>query len=414
MAEATATARGSARTLDAAPDSPDRTFKTYEEVAEAVRLDAMRRKVRPYSNVINNVARLVMELQKWKAMGGDGTISSGQLIGAMYDDVTTNPDDRERKRASVQRWMKCAGRVGAIAYEPLPGKSRGWSYTLLPVGQLAGYADETGRRSSVGETSLFARRRETRCERQDRRVAPFRRRAGRNGVGRLVWAHKARPGEAEPPRPLFSAPRFDPARAEGGEIPLRGSLPPSAEEGPDAREPSPAAPAWAAALVPWLQPGSWPTAGGGRDAIERACPPDQLAALRALRSSGLRGGSLEPLRRAAVQAGPQWAAAFALAAWATAWSLAGHPGREPRFSRDTAVQLDRSARQLDRLGGGRPWACSALVADIADVALGDPETGEVIGTLAYYVVSLKATARHLRRQRRGMPAPRRHRPRGRR
>lgn len=79
-----------------------------------------------------------------------------------------------------------------------------------------------------------------------------------------------------------------------------------------------------------------------------------------------------------------------------------------------AEQLDRSARQLDRLGGGRPWTCGALVNDIEAVAYGDPETGEAIATLAYYVVGIKAAARHLRRQRRGLPAPRSHRPRGRR
>lgn len=158
MAEATATARGSAGTLDTAPDSPTRTFKTYEEVAEAVRIDRIRAGVKRKVNddVVNNVCRLVMELQKWKARGGNGTISSGQLIAAMYDDVSDDFEDKRRKRSSIRNWMACAQRIGAIAYEPLPGKSRGWAYELLPVSELAGYsAQESRRGSSAGRATVL-------------------------------------------------------------------------------------------------------------------------------------------------------------------------------------------------------------------------------------------------------------------
>lgn len=426
-------ARGAARTLDPPPDiatdrptGRPRTWATLEETYELVRQAHERDRpgVRWYRCVGNHCADVYAELVKWKAIGGDGTVSMAQLARSLYDDDAAL-ENAASKRHSIRNWLRRLVDAGLIAWEPraINGKWVGIEYRLLAVPEL--HSQAARGYSSVGKAPApceARRRRETRAERRARRIAPWRRRSGQKGVGRV---DVGRP--LQPPERFFRSGDFHH---------LEPSLSLRDREGKqqDRRERARGAlPAWVAALKPWLgdgvdarrppmegQTGSLaaaaPAASAAErgpprsampsvaDAIQMACPPVRRDALRQLRTASLKSGGLEAVAAAAAAGAP--IDVVALAAWSVVL-----PGLEPRLSIKMRERLERSAAQYDRLAG-RGAAAAFILRRLTELDL-DARQGLAPRTLAFYIADLRASSRALRRHCRGRPPPRPHRSRGR-
>lgn len=380
-----------------------RTWAIGEEVVELAKLDSARRGKTYYSTVGHNAARVYAELIKWLCASGDGTITVLQLVERMYPGIEC-ADDARRKAQSVRNWLRLLERVGLVRTSVLTkgtGKSIGLRYELLDVAEAGAKMGASRGCSSVGysvssEQAHSARRRRLpKKVRQAERVRPWCPRAGHGSTTRFVDA--GHPDAAPPPsRPLFSPERF--CSPGAFPEPLRGPGKASTETDAHANGPPDGADVAAAPIGGRQQE--------RRDAIWAACPADQRAALDRLRQTGIEGGAVG-LRLAGGADGAPWAA-LALAAWATFL-----PDVEPRCSKATAAQLDRSGTQLARFWG-RADAVDFVVGQVEDLGPAgvDPLTGNVARTIKVVAIVVKQAARRARRHALGKPAPRPHRARG--
>jgi hypothetical protein len=215
----------------------------------------------------------------------------------------------------------------------------------------------------------------------------------RRGRAHTIARHRSRSNTA----PLSEAP----ATPENHHRPSELSMSSLGERRDRRARASAGPPAWLAALEPSA---AWPPPMGERtvDAIQRAAAPSDRAALSALRTAASSGGGFDRLRQAGAAGAP--ADIIALAGWALAF-----PGLEPRLSEANRLRLRRSGLQYDRLAGA--GAAAALLIERLQAADLDAAQGLDPRTIVLYAADLKATSRALRRQRRGMPPPRPHRPR---
>lgn len=113
-----------------------RTWAMDAEILAAVQLDCEQRGVRYYRNFGEHVYKTYAALRKRQAIGGDGTVSTHQLVRDLYPDA-----DHERWRTlreSVRRWLDVLVRQGLLEREELRsenggGKCLGLRTQLLPV-----------------------------------------------------------------------------------------------------------------------------------------------------------------------------------------------------------------------------------------------------------------------------------------
>ena len=123
---------------DATTARPSRTWATKEEIYEVFLRDCEQRDVRPYTQLFENVWAAYNALRKREAIGGDGTTSTRQLARDLYPDVGEDIAAWQRKRHSVQRWLKLLERQGLIQTSELrgaSGKSLGLRVELLAVSE---------------------------------------------------------------------------------------------------------------------------------------------------------------------------------------------------------------------------------------------------------------------------------------
>jgi hypothetical protein len=164
------------------PVERPQTWASAAQVYALVEADSASRGVRFYPQLANHVIDVHHVLLRRAAPAGDDLVSitSGQVARDLYPDCITR-EAQIRKRTSVRNWLKVLYRVGLVERVETRRTATGADgclvLRLLPVpAELA------------PEDCQARRRRETRQQRQERRLRPFCRISGQKGVNRYVTA----------------------------------------------------------------------------------------------------------------------------------------------------------------------------------------------------------------------------------
>lgn len=405
MSDSGAQLAGFPATVPAEPDGAARLIAADLELLDLLEL-AHRRdnpSTRFYVNKARNDRNRYRKLIDWAKADRKATfaawhrITHGQLAAAVYG-VEPGADEGHKKAASNRRSLDRLQAAGVIEWRPETtgtGKFVCLAFRLCPVPALPSSAPAGVAQSvqATGRSRLgWTRKRESPAERRRECPAPRVRRTGHGSSSPFGKAPGSRPA---PPGSLFSGGDLIRPGSEGGRNPVGGPSP-SSDSGGCERAGATRRPV-----------------GGGVDAIERACPPNDRAALGRLRSLAPGEGASERLSAIRQASAGSPIVAVALAAWEAA------TGREPRLSIRSASQLQRSAEQLDRLqGDGR--AADVVLGYLESLGPGgwDHHDDARIESLAFVVAIVKQLGREARRydrHARGLrpsPRPRPHRPRG--
>jgi hypothetical protein len=177
-----------------------RVARPWRNVPHAEAIEALERSHRGRQRVrrdlVANVLNLLYTLQRWANdnHSGEGSTSYLALAQALYDEDATW-QDAYRDAKSIYRWARRGELAGLLRIsehrDESTGAILGLRWQLLDP-EL--HCQAASRSSSAGGASgIWRRRGECRKERHARRVAPWRRRAGRAGTARWVRCRSAAP-----------------------------------------------------------------------------------------------------------------------------------------------------------------------------------------------------------------------------
>jgi hypothetical protein len=314
-----------------------RTFATHAELLDllAAAHDRDTGGKRFYSYVANHTVDLYDVLVRWHQTSRDEydgwlRITYTQAGRMLYDDVESLSAGGSAKINSIRRWLNRLQSAGVIEWRGIRGHFL--EFRLLEVPAPVAQLDRAA--------AFWRRALESRRERHERRLAPWRRRGGRKGCGR--WRRASGPGAGA----SSSYPRELANPGDGGAP--KGS-PPVQHQQEQTRE-------RARATMPASRPAA---SAAPADPVVSSCPPIARAALDELRGLLTEGEGSWPEGRTPGPGVPLEALALAL------WEVRC-PGREPRLSREVAAGLRRHGEVLDARHG--PGAAVQLVDELmADV-----------------------------------------------